>query len=418
MIHTHYLFNELVFRKRRSAINILVVATAMGIVVFASLLTASLQKAFLAPLTDIGAAMTVQVAGDVPEQMAGPVLPCSVAPIDSARIARIRMLSGVQGLAETVLFWDFQPSSFKIVAGFAPDDTAGPALLRHALISGSFFTEKDSAVALADVSWAAGNKMVPGSRIHVGGRAFILKGIVDSSRISRIATAQVYIPLADAKAIVAGSASINAVHHFGPKDANLLFIKARRDKTSGIAAEISGILGKKATVTTPDSFKETLGSLFALTDRFAGLISGLVLIATLLLVARTTAVGIRERNREIGVMKAIGWRGRDILRQVAAESLVLLILGTMLGIAVGIVGGYLTTFVRITIPIPWEMAPSPHFLQGGPPQFSRVVSLSMSDPTKILMVAGGAALFIGLATVLSAGHAVIRLKPSEVFRHE
>jgi lipoprotein-releasing system permease protein len=418
MINFHYLVSELTFRKRRSLLNMLVVATAMGILVFFGLSAAALQQAFLAPLTDIGASMIVQVSGDVPEEMTGPVLPCSVAPIRDDQIVKIRNLAGVQSQSEAVLFWDFASKAFSSVVGFNYEDTEGPALLRNALVSGRYLTRGDTDKVLADLTWAEAEKAVLGGQVTIAGRAFTIVGIVDSSRISRIATAQLYIPLADARAIAHGSASINAVHPFGSDDANLLFIKAERDKTESIAAGIKAILGAKASVATPDSFKETLGSLFALTDRFAGLISGLTIIAALLLVARTAAAGIKERTAEIGVMKAIGWSGTDIIRQLAAESIVLIVTGTLLGIALGILGNWLTTFISIAIPIPWEMAPNPHFLPGGAAQFSRDVRLAMIAPAKILTVAIISSLLIGLATVFTAARAITRLKPSEVLRHE
>jgi ABC-type antimicrobial peptide transport system permease subunit len=418
MINIPYLVSELTFRKRRSLINMLVVATAMGILVYFGLLAVALQRAFLTPLTDIGASMIVQVSGDVPEQMAGPVLPCSVAPIGNEQIVRIRNLAGVQSLSEAVLFWDFESKVMRIVVGFNPLDPAGPALLRNALVSGRYLTGDDTGKALADLSWAQAEKAAPGTQVRIAGRTFTIAGIVDSSRIGRIATAQLYIPLKDAKAIASGSASINAVHPFRADDANLLFIKAQRDETEAIAAETKGIIGEKATVTTPDSFKETLGSLLAVTDRFAGLISGLCVIAALLLVARTAASGIRERTMEIGVMKAIGWSGSDIILQLAMESFTLILIGTIVGIGIGLLGSWLTSFMSLSIPIPWEMAPSPHFQQGGAAQFSREVRLAMVSPLKILPTALLSSLLIGLVTGVTALRAINRLKPSEVFRND
>ena len=418
MINPSYLFFELTGRKRRASVGILLVASALAVMTFIGLLTESLKEAFRAPLADIGASLTVQKSGDVPETMNGPVLPCSAAPIDHNQIVEIGGLQGIRTVSEAVLFWDFQDDSFQIAVGFEPEDSAGPSLLRKAMVGGRFLKTGDTNKALADLTWAQTQRIEPGQTLKIAGRGFEVVGIVDSSQISKIAAGQVYIPLREAKAIASGSAGINAVHRFGRDDANLLFIDADRDKTEKIAAGIKNISGEKTTVSTPESFKETLGGLFALTDRFAGLVAGVALVVSLLLVARTTAAGVGERTVEIGAMKAVGWTGRDIIGQLAAESFVVVALGTVSGIGLGLFGAWIVSFQSIAIPIPWDMAPTPHFLPGGDAQLTRDVRLAMPSSMKIVGLGAVSALFIGLGALATAGRAVVRLKPSEVLRNE
>jgi len=48
-----------------------------------------------------------------------------------------------------------------------------------------------------------------------------------------------------------------------------------------------------------------------------------------------TTSGVTRRTREFGTLKALGWKSRHIVRQVAAESVVHGVLGGLIGVCLG-----------------------------------------------------------------------------------
>ncbi len=418
MINRKYLLSELTGRGRRSAVNIGMVALVTSVLLCITLLAGALEQAFQAPLSDIGANITVQKSGDVPEQMAGPVLPCSVAPISKQQRLEIAQLPGIQSVSQAILFWDFSDDIFQIVVGLEAGDNAGPALLHTAMLEGRMLTTDDKAVALAETIWATQNSVKTGDVVKIGGQPFTLIGLVDASQLSQIGTANLYIPLQQAQRIAAAAPSIAEIHTFTSQDSNILFIQADRDKTGAIAKQIKNLLGEKASVATPDSFKNLLGSLFTLTQRFSGIISTMVFLLALLLIVRNSSASIAERSKEIGTMKAVGWTGTDIQKQLLAENGLYIIFGTVLGILLGVLAAWGLSHITIAIPIPWDMAPTPHFLPGGGEQLFKQVQLQMDFTLQLFLICCTVPALLGLATVWNASRSISRLQTSEVLRYE
>lgn len=418
MIHWNYVRSEIVRRWRRTSVGISLIMFSIGVLIVVNAVGASFQHAFRTPLEDMGATLTAQRSGDLPEKMAGPVFPCSVVPIYRDEIDRISRIPGIQSMSEALLIWDFEPDGFRIVAGLDPEDSSGPALVKKALLSGRFLAKGDKKAVVLDQSFARNENLGVGKTLRIQGVDFEIVGVVDSSRISQLATANVYAPLSEARQLAMSSPGVTAVHKFGRHDSNLLFVRADRDRVDEIGKQIKEIIGDKANVATPASFKEMLGSVFVLTDRFSLIISVFSVVVAFVLVARTTAANVRERRPEIGTMKAVGWTRNDILGQLGTETLIIVALGAVGGVLLGFVVAKAMSFVTISIPIPWEMSPRPHFMPGGGDQLTRTVRLSVAVSPLLTASALAASLLIGIGSAWAMARSITNLKPSEVLRYE
>jgi ABC-type antimicrobial peptide transport system permease subunit len=412
-----YLFRELYHQKRRTLTAVLGLSIGIALLVILNALSMAYRQAAHAPLKEIGADITVQRPGDVPKDLAGAVFPCSAVTIRKEEVEKIRSLPGIRGMGKAVLLWVFDTKQAWIVLGIEQNNTIGPAVLRSAVTEGRFLAD-GKPEALVEADYARQFGIWVGETISVNGSQFPVVGLLDASRAPKMAVANLYLPLADAEALAASSKNLQSVSPFAPGDVNLLFIKADQQKITPLAASLKEILGKKATVATPESFLKLLGSLFALSDKFTLAASLIAIIVAVLIAFKTMAGNIAERAREIGVLKAVGWTNRNVVTQLLAESVVQCLLAGILGLLIALVVSFGLSFMKVSIPIPWDLAPTPHFLPGGGDQIFKTLNLPVQIPWTLASFAVLLSVIIGGLTGGLLGRHVAKIKPSEVLRHE
>jgi putative ABC transport system permease protein len=79
-----------------------------------------------------------------------------------------------------------------------------------------------------------------------------------------------------------------------------------------------------------------------LNSMFAGMIALVIFLAipSLIAMINTLAIGVLERRREIGMLRAVGATRKQVNRMILAEALILSLIGTALGVASGLYLGY------------------------------------------------------------------------------
>ena len=73
-------------------------------------------------------------------------------------------------------------------------------------------------------------------------------------------------------------------------------------------------------------------------------------------IANIMLVSVRERTKQIGIMKAVGARNRDVLQLFLVESVLLGLLGALIGVPLGVAGGLAATLyadLPFTLPLVW-----------------------------------------------------------------
>src|SRR5262250_2128227 len=84
---------------------------------------------------------------------------------------------------------------------------------------------------------------------------------------------------------------------------------------------------------TEKAFNKAFVAQFGNIALIVSLVVGAAFVTILMIVGNTMALSIRERTREIGVLKTLGFSGPRILRMVLGESVLLALLGGLPGLA-------------------------------------------------------------------------------------
>ena len=178
-----------------------------------------------------------------------------------------------------------------------------------------------------------------GQTIYVAGLPFELIGITQPKGGSTSADDQVIIPLSTAHELFVGSNSVSAIG----------VSAASADQIDTVSAEVTTTLEQRHGITNgTDDFTianqaQLLGTVSSVSDVLTLLLAGIASISLLvggIGIMNIMLVSVRERTREIGIRKAIGARGRDILSQFLVEALALSLAGGLIGIAVGVAASF------------------------------------------------------------------------------
>jgi len=188
----------------------------------------------------------------------------------------------------------------------------GPLSQATIVVGRGFITADANAnVALVDAGYAAAHHLRPGSPLTVAHVPFTVVGLV---RQPAGAAANVLIPLVRAQTLAGVPGKINTISVQAASDAAV----------SALSRQIKAQL-PWAIATNSGNLAGDLGRWVA-----AGALVAAVALASLLTLAATS-----RRVREFGTLKALGWRGGRVVRQIVGESAAVGMLGAFAGVLLG-----------------------------------------------------------------------------------
>lgn len=286
------------------------------------------------------------------------------------------------------------------------------------LKSGSMIDGSSSNMeALLGKTLAEKNSLKAGDTFTAYGKTITVKGIFESGNMFE--DNGLIMPLATLQTLTDQS---GAVSH----------VTATADSSDNVASVVSALkttLGDKADIT---SQQEQAAESVKPLESIAGLaLSGVIgaAIAGAVIILLSMVMIVRERRREIGVVKAIGGTNAKVITQFVVEALTLTVIGGVIGLGLGVlVSGPMTqSLVSSSNDSPSNQMNGPRGgavrMSGPIGTFSKGLDNNIRNVTSTLTPATFASsigILLAIAIVGSAvpAWAIARVRPAEVLRTE
>ena len=262
---------------------------------------------------------------------------------DADAIAKLASVAGVAPEVSTSLL--VQAGTKSTTTTIVGTTQAYPTVRAYDVWQGTFLTDvsvdRDLRVAVLGASTATDLGLGAadiGSEISIGGIPFRVIGILQAKGGSGFQDPddQVMVPVGAVQKYFVGGDTVRTIG----------VSVAQADQMTATSTELTALLRDRHELAAADDddfnvfdqtqLLEAASSISATLTLLLGGIASISLVVGGIGIMNIMLVSVRERTREIGIRKAIGARGRDILAQFLVEALTLSLLGGLIGIAVGL----------------------------------------------------------------------------------
>jgi len=176
-----------------------------------------------------------------------------------------------------------------------------------------------------EIIWTNATARPPKNETYTGHITAVLKEIGGFS-IGGPSDSGIYIPISQAQ------------NFFGTDECDTIIVKLKRsDKATidNVTKKIDDYYSNEVSVTSSTAVLNTLSSVFSIIQLFLAGIAAISLLVAGIGIMNIMIVSLIERTREIGILKALGMKSRTVLLIFLGESVIIGLIGAVVGIVSG-----------------------------------------------------------------------------------
>lgn len=318
MHFSNFILKNIRRRPLRSTLTVIAVALGVGAVISLVGIATGFKESFMKLYNEVGIDLLV-IKGRVGRQLESG--------IPESLVGRVEAIDGVKQVVpavnDVISFPDADLYTV-VVNGWIPDSFVFEHLK---LVDGRYITEGDERkINIGSVLANNLNKAV-GDMVEVyDGEPFEVVGVFDS--FSVLESGSIIMPMAELQPMIGREDQVLGMSVISTDGRDEALVSRIREQIEGLE---NGIVARPA--------REHVDGLteIQLATSMAWLTSAIALIIGGVGVMNTMIMTVQERTREIGVLRAIGWKRGRIIKMILSESLLL----STIGAVVGIVGAML-----------------------------------------------------------------------------
>ncbi len=212
-------------------------------------------------------------------------------------------------------------------AAVDPTNTTTGLITSAQVVSGSWFSSTPADEILVNTAYASSNSIKAGQTMTINGTVYTVQGLVAPTLTGDVS--DLYFDLTTLQSLSTNSSRVNEV----------LVKVSKASDVDAVAAAIKAKLPGAQVLTAKSLANQVTGSLAnaqTIAANLGGAMAVIILLAAFLIAALLTTSSVSKRVREIGTLRAIGWRKGRVVRQIMAETIGIGIVGAVIGVLAGL----------------------------------------------------------------------------------